>query len=283
MADVQDIGQPNLISTGEILTHLLEDFENISKEVFDNLADVYAQKTPRSGLTDPLTKLVDNLIEKDKEIKTATKQAQTQLDRQQQINQCREEILRKDQEILQLQTQLKEAEHILATALFQAKKKLEATDQATKASVSSEELIKFAFRISSGNSVEAPEDWMPGDPRRPYPLDIEMRSGALGLLSHKGAVPPPLPSQGEQPPSDEKAAVKQEEKQEEAALPLNQVDRPDTSRGNGIWQGPPSEDMAHLATMPVAAMMSQTNGRLNAEEVEFMSSSSDSSSSGDSN
>ena len=31
-----------------------------------------------------------------------------------------------------------------------------------KAAVSSEDLIKFAFRISSSNAVEAPPDWQPG-------------------------------------------------------------------------------------------------------------------------
>ena len=29
--------------------------------------------------------------------------------------------------------------------------------------MSCEDLIRFAFRISSGNSVEAPLDWLPGE------------------------------------------------------------------------------------------------------------------------
>lgn len=105
-------------------------------------------------------------------------------------------------------------------------------------SVSSEELIKYAHKISSSNAVEAPTTWMPGmasfssqsvsvlgflclytlsihsktlfcnflssnpltlywfelfpscfppgDPRRPYPLDVEMRSGILGLRVSDG-------------------------------------------------------------------------------------------------
>lgn len=41
-----------------------------------------------------------------------------------------------------------------------------------------------------------------GDPRRPYPLDIEMRCGALGQLSQKGAVEAGLPVDGGPPTLD---------------------------------------------------------------------------------
>lgn len=53
-------------------------------------------------------------------------------------------------------------------------------NQANKRPVSSEELIKYAHRISSANAVSAPLTWCIGDLRRPYPTDIEMRNGLLG-------------------------------------------------------------------------------------------------------
>lgn len=85
-----------------------------------------------------------------------------------------------DREINQLQKQLKEAEQILSTALFQARQKLNSIARANKRPVSSEELIKYAHRISASNAICAPLTWMQGDLRRPYPTDIEMRVGFLG-------------------------------------------------------------------------------------------------------
>lgn len=75
---------------------------------------------------------------------------------------------------------MKNAEHILATALFQARLKLASIAKANKRPVSSEELIKYAHRISSSHAVCAPLTWQQGDLRRPYPTDIEMRIGFLG-------------------------------------------------------------------------------------------------------
>ncbi|KAG9491396.1 hypothetical protein GDO78_000087 [Eleutherodactylus coqui] len=71
-----------------------------------------------------------------------------------------------------------------ATAVYQAKEKLKSIDKARKGSISSEELIKYAHRISASNAVCAPLTWVPGDPRRPYPTDLEMRSGLLGQMSN---------------------------------------------------------------------------------------------------
>lgn len=51
-----------------------------------------------------------------------------------------------DAEIQQLQKQLKEAEQILSTAIFQARQKLGSIAKANKRPVSSEELIKYAHK-----------------------------------------------------------------------------------------------------------------------------------------
>ena len=73
-----------------------------------------------------------------------------------------------------------EAETLLSTAIFQAKQKLDSIERAKENPVASEELIKYAHRISASNAVCAPLTWQQGDPRRPYPTDIEMRLGFLG-------------------------------------------------------------------------------------------------------
>lgn len=68
-----------------------------------------------------LFKAVDQLIAKDKELKAAIKLVQEQQARQQEIQTVKEEISKKDQEILNLESQLKEAEKILVSSNFQWK------------------------------------------------------------------------------------------------------------------------------------------------------------------
>lgn len=63
-------------------------------------------------------KAVDQLIAKDKELKAAINLVQEQQARQQEIQTVKEEISKKDQEILNLESQLKEAEKILVSSNF---------------------------------------------------------------------------------------------------------------------------------------------------------------------
>lgn len=62
------------------------------------------------------------------------------------MNLLKAEVERQDQDINHLQKQLKEAEQILSTAIYQANQKLQSISRAKKRPVSSEELIKFAHR-----------------------------------------------------------------------------------------------------------------------------------------
>lgn len=75
--------------------------------------------------------------------------------------------------------QLNEAEHNLATALYQSKQKMDLIQKANKRPVHSEDLIRYAHNISSQHSVASPHDWNIGDPRRPYPTDLQMRQSLL--------------------------------------------------------------------------------------------------------
>nr|XP_045595799.1 mediator of RNA polymerase II transcription subunit 4-like [Procambarus clarkii] len=79
------------------------------------------------------------------------------------------EVDKHDQMILQLEKQLHDAHHTLSVALYQARQKLQSIARANKRPVNSEELIKYAHRISSSYSVSAPDTWQQGDQRRPYP------------------------------------------------------------------------------------------------------------------
>lgn len=75
---------------------------------------------------------------------------------------------------------MKESEQILSTAIFQAKNKLASISKANKRPINSEDIVKFAHRISASHAISAPLTWQQGDLRRPYPTDIEMRLGFLG-------------------------------------------------------------------------------------------------------
>lgn len=144
------------------------------------------QKLPQPGED---AQVLELLVQRDRDFQDLMQVAQQQGKVHQEMQQLEKEVEKRDSDIQQLQKQLKEAEHILATAVYQAKEKLRSIDKARKGSISSEEIIKYAHRISASNAVCAPLNWVPGDPRRPYPTDLEMRSGLLGMMAN-------LPSNG---------------------------------------------------------------------------------------
>ncbi|XP_065056260.1 mediator of RNA polymerase II transcription subunit 4-like isoform X2 [Rhopilema esculentum] len=276
---------PCSVSTKEVLLRLIDDFENISKELIDNIASVASQRGPKNDLIQHVSETVEKLIEKDKEIQMAVKVGEKQIVKQQQIIQIKDEISRKDQEILQLQSQLRDAEQILANALFEAKRKLDASRQANGASVSSENLIKFAFRISSSNAVEAPSDWQQGDPRRPYPLDFIMRRGWLGHMSQQSR-------SGLSADDDYSQALDPTLKEDQTA---SSVAASNSSRPNnpGVWSLSEQTNEVYQQILdnkeqPYAMVSANAiqppifNGEerpVNTDDVELMSTSSDSSSS----
>jgi len=118
--------------------------------------------------------LTELLASKDNELKATLKRAAEQAKINLKMETLKAEVERQDQDIQQLQRQLKEAEQILATAIYQAKQKLQSIARANKRPVPSEELIKYAHRISATNAICAPLTWQQGDPRRPYPTGIHI-------------------------------------------------------------------------------------------------------------
>ena len=166
----------NSTSTREKLLGLVDDIELITKEIFENAIAPKAKRLSASE-HEELTSL---LIQKDTELKETMKLASEQGDIDKKMKLLEEEVQKQDNCIKQLQKHLKEAETVLSTAIYQARQKLDSIQKAKENPVSSEDLIKYAHRISASNAVVAPLTWQQGDPRRPYPTDMEMR---LGLLS----------------------------------------------------------------------------------------------------
>ncbi|XP_044007232.1 mediator of RNA polymerase II transcription subunit 4 [Aphidius gifuensis] len=166
-------------STKELLISIVDDIELIAKEMIEN---TIAPKTSKLSTIEH-GQLTDLLVVKDNELKSMLKRADEQAKTNLRMDALKAEVERQDQDIQQLQKKLKEAEQILATAIYQAKQKLQSIARANKRPVPSEELIKFSHRISASNAICAPLSWQQGDPRRPYPTDIEMRLGVLGRLN----------------------------------------------------------------------------------------------------
>ncbi|XP_022088183.1 mediator of RNA polymerase II transcription subunit 4-like [Acanthaster planci] len=167
------------VSTKSRLLSLVEEAECLTKDLFESTAAV-RQRMP--AFEDP--QVMDMLMKKNEEIEATLKRTEEQREKRREMECLQEEVDKRDEDIKQLQRQLKEAEHILATAIYQAKEKLKAIDRANKGAISAEELIKYAHRISATNAVSAPLTWAQGDARRPYPTDLEMRMGILGRLSN---------------------------------------------------------------------------------------------------
>lgn len=135
-----------------------------------------------AGQTLEHSQVADLLVAKDKELKHYLKLAAEQEEIQKKADALKAEVDKQDEEIRQLQRHLKDAEHVLATAIYQAKQKLNLIQRANEHPLNSEELIKYAHRISASHAVAAPYNWEVGDLRRPYPTDIEMRAGHLGMV-----------------------------------------------------------------------------------------------------
>uniref|UniRef100_A0A0A9Z0Z2 Mediator of RNA polymerase II transcription subunit 4 n=1 Tax=Lygus hesperus TaxID=30085 RepID=A0A0A9Z0Z2_LYGHE len=252
------------ISTGEQLLSIIDDITLISKEIIENCIAMKHQKLC-GGDQIHLTEL---LVLKDNELKETLKVAAEQAKTNQKMDLLRAEVEKLDQDIQHLQRQLKEAEQILATAIYQAKQKLQSINRANKRPVPSEDLIKFAHRISASNAVCAPLTWQPGDPRRPYPTDLEMRVGFLGRLSH-AAGDMPLNGHMLQQTSQLGDMHRSGHHQEPPASQQNQF----------AWH--PSGDL-HMAVGQGSVPMDTRNHTKDNEDVEVMSSDTSSSSSSDS-
>ncbi|CAG0887918.1 unnamed protein product [Darwinula stevensoni] len=167
---VIDMGH-NLIQNGIV--------HKTSKELIEN---TLAAKPQKLSATEH-GQLTELLVQKQEQLQATLKVAKEQAGIREKMLLLQAEVERQDQEIRLLQKHLKDAEQLLATAIYQAKQKLASINRGSKRPVNSEDLIKYAHRISSTNAVAAPLNWQQGDPRRPYPTDIEMRLGFLGRLS----------------------------------------------------------------------------------------------------
>lgn len=227
--------------------------------------------------------LAELLVAKDKELKHYLSLAQDQQEIQEKSDSLRTEVEQQDEEIKQLQKHLKEAEHILATSIYQAKQKLALISKANDKCLASEELIKYAHKISASHSVSAPFNWQVGDPRRPYPTDTEMRSGLLGqVLSDSSLLHPQASNQSLGPPSSSSMTPGMTGVSS-SGHPLSSQAVPGSSSGLPFqWSVGLPDVKPNLSQLPPPPPPDSRNKHDSLEDVEVMSSDSSSSSSSDS-
>jgi len=183
MASSTDIAiNANSIPTKQALLTAVDDIEIVALELFDLLAN-QGKSSSKVSAADQTSALIQLLVAKDAEIQELLKVAKNQSSVQETVNRLHQEVDKQQEDIKKLQTHLKEAESLLSNAVHQAKQKLEHIRKANRNPVSSEELIKYAHKISASNSVSCPPGWTAGDQRRPYPSEMEMRMGWLGKMS----------------------------------------------------------------------------------------------------
>ncbi|KAF5300064.1 hypothetical protein FQA39_LY11256 [Lamprigera yunnana] len=247
------------LSTREKLLNLIDDLELISKEMIEN---AIAPKHLKLSCLD-YAQRTQLLVAKDNELKETLNLASEQAKIEEKMDILKAEVERQDQDINQLQKQLKEAEQILSTAIYQANQKLQSIHRANKKPVSSEELIKFAHRISASNAVCAPLTWQQGDPRRPYPTDIEMRLGFLGRISD--------PINGH--------LLQQQNSISDIHRPGHAGEIPASQPNQFAWH--PSGEI-HMSVGQGSVPVDTRNHKQDTEDVEVMSTDSSSSSSSDS-
>ncbi|TGZ70459.1 hypothetical protein CRM22_003184 [Opisthorchis felineus] len=155
------------------------------------LRDILSVLTKRQSSLN-LESLVELLLEKDQQLKLTLTEVEAQNELQKKIDVLRSDCIKSDKQINACQLQLKKAEVLLSTALYYSRQKLDTMVKAVKNPVDVDELVRFSHRISATHGVSAPDNWVQGDPRRPYPNREEIRRGYLGHLDDNGHFRPSL-------------------------------------------------------------------------------------------
>ena len=128
------------------------------------------------------------LITKDRQLAKLLTVAQTQKELHSRIEQCKSEVSQLNSKISNFQKKLISASSILDPALHRAKERIQAIQQAESKQIKDEDIVKYSHKISACHATCAPTGWAPGDPRRPFPTDIDMRAGILPTITNNGQI-----------------------------------------------------------------------------------------------
>lgn len=73
--------------------------------------------------------------------------------------------------------------HFYQFFLYHARNKLSVIKKSQQNQVSTDELIRYSYLIANAGTVAAPVKWQPGDARRPFPTELQMRESILHKFS----------------------------------------------------------------------------------------------------
>lgn len=190
-----DNGDELAIGTKARLLSAMDDIEVISRQLLEVISNKIQNNQARTENTTQqqqentkevmdagqLTKL---LVAKEKNVKELAVIAREQYKLKTDIDNVKRKLEAADERITCMHDNFKNAEILQATTIYHAKELLKKMERAQAKPVGSEDLVKYAHKISASCSTVAPLNWSPGDPRRPYPQDIEMKLGWLGQCSN---------------------------------------------------------------------------------------------------
>ena len=139
-------------------------------------------RLPNEQATSEMIQLTQLIIQKQNELNNFVNIASKQQNLYEKINKLKCELVESDSSIKTLLVYLKEAEQLLSSAVYQSKLKLSMIKKSRP--LPTDLIVRYAHKISADYGVCCPENWVPENPKRPYPTDSDMRRGWLSQISN---------------------------------------------------------------------------------------------------
>ncbi|RNA43192.1 mediator of RNA polymerase II transcription subunit 4, partial [Brachionus plicatilis] len=184
MTETQSDGFNSVLSTKDNIKNLIDDIEQLTKELICQTfeSSKSRQYSAASESQNNLLQITKQIIQKQNQLNNYLSIANEQQTLYSKINQVKDSLVKSDSDIKSLLLYLKEAEQVLASAVYQSKLKLDMIKKSQP--LPSDVIIRYAHKISSEFGVCCPENWAGDNPYRPYPTDADMRRGWLAKLSN---------------------------------------------------------------------------------------------------
>lgn len=184
MTETQSDDFNSVLSTKDNIKNIIDDIEQLSKELIFQTFETSKSRhhSTANDTQNDLLLITKQIIQKQNQLNNYLTIANEQQTFYSKINQVKDGLVKSDSNIKSLLLYLKEAEQVLASAVYQSKLKLEMIKKSKP--LPSDVIIRYAHKISSEFGVCCPENWAGDNPYRPYPTDADMRRGWLAKLNN---------------------------------------------------------------------------------------------------
>lgn len=172
--------------TAVVLKTTIVEYKRLAGKLFDSML---AELNPGTAAAEQQTAVeaIAALVGLDAKLQHEAQKVLDDQHSQHEVNRITGSIADKDGQLKQIETALRKCEEKLVESLDRAKSKLESIRNAEKAELYDTDLLAYAHQLSVAFGTDAPQDWRPGDDRRPFPNVREMGSGALAALNEAEA------------------------------------------------------------------------------------------------